>query len=43
MKSKFSKIIAVLLIIITCVSITGCGKKEEEDKKSRQILKKQKN
>jgi len=34
MKSKFSKIIAVLLIIITCVSITGCGKKEEEDKKS---------
>ena len=33
MKSKFSKILAVLLIIITCVSITGCGKKEE-DKKS---------
>ena len=34
MKSKFSKIIAVLLIVITCVSLAGCGKKDENNKNS---------
>ena len=33
MKSKFSKIIAVLLIVITCVSLAGCGKKDENNNK----------